>query len=989
MSAAPRPVVPSINTWSPEYLEQQYAQYQRDPGSMPEQLRSFFQGFELAMASDLRLFGQPNGQSNGQSAPSTPASPISAQVPFSDPGSMPRVTPTRGRPAGRASLFEAMVDDVIGAYRDQGHLAAAIDPFGRPRPRPESLSLEYHNVTEDVLDRVVDGTDMGLGEAVTIRELVDRLDGIYCGSIGVEFMHVSDLEQRSWLFERFEKAGGRVQLDRKARTDILEQLTRSETFERFLQKRYPGDKRFSLEGAESLIPLMNRVISAASLLDVEEVVIGMAHRGRLNVLNNILGKSHEQIFTEFEENWTEGFADGSGDVKYHRGYSGTRRMQDGRMVHLALASNPSHLEAVNGVVEGRTRAKQRLRGDKERTKVMPVLLHGDAAVAGQGVVQEVLNYSQLEGYTTGGTIHIVVNNQIGFTTLPDDARSSRYCTDIGKSIDAPIFHVNGQDPEAVVAVAQFAAEFRQTFKKDVFIDLVCYRKYGHNEQDEASFTQPIMAAMIKKQPSVLSVYTDLLQNEKVINDADRQSIQSRLDEALEKAQQAAKTQPNDPTIDPGSERWKGLSGKFSFDPGETAVSIEALREVASAIGHVPDGFKLNPKLKKLFKDRSELADAELISYADAEQLAFGTLLAEGHPIRLSGQDCRRGTFSHRHAVVRDYDTGEPYTPLNNIREVGDEGTPTPPGSEGADGKPRQARFCVYDSPLSEYGVMAFDYGYSLGDPGMLVCWEGQFGDFVNGAQVVIDQFLASAETKWERWSGLTLLLPHGYEGAGPEHSSARMERFLKLCGQQNMQVVYPSTGAQCFHMFRRQLKRNFRKPLVVMTPKSMLRIPTSPVSDLTGGHFREFLDDPYFMENGRDKSAVSRVIVCCGKIYWELDERRRAIGREDTAILRMEQIYPFHDAMLKELLDAYPNREELLYVQEEPYNAAANLYFADQIQRKLGIDRRTYVGRTPSGSPATGSKHQHKIEQEAILTKAIGPKPEEKPEGRHVAAAGA
>jgi 2-oxoglutarate dehydrogenase E1 component len=584
---------------------------------------------------------------------------------------------------------------------------------------------------------------------------------------------------------------------------------------------------------------------------------------------------------------------------------------------------------------------------------------------------------------------VVVNNQIGFTTLPEDARSNRYCTDIGKSIDAPIFHVNGEDPEAVVAVAQMAAEFRQRFKRDVFIDLVCYRKYGHNEQDEASFTQPLMAAKIKNKASVLDVYADRLQREGAINEADRMAIQSRLDEALEKAQQAARNKPNDPTIDPGSARWSGLTHAFSFTPVDTTASIELIREVAQAIGRVPDGFRLNPKLKRLFKERSELADAELISYADAEQLAFGTLLLEGHPIRLSGQDCRRGTFSHRHAVVRDFETGEPYTPLNNIRDIGEDGTETPAGSPGPDGKPRQARFCVWDSPLSEYGVMAFDYGYSLGDPKMLVCWEAQFGDFVNGAQVVIDQFVASAETKWERWSGLTLLLPHGYEGAGPEHSSARLERFLKLCGNDNMQVVYPTTAAQCFHMFRRQLKRNFRKPLIVMTPKSMLRTPTSPVSELTSGGFREFIDDPVFESGKADRKQVKRVVVCCGKIYYDLEERRAKLGRDDVAIVRMEQIYPFHADMIRAIIESYPSDAELVYVQEEPYNAAAYLFFADRVQSLLGIDRPGFIGRPSSGSPATGSKHQHKYEQESIISKAIGPKPEEQPEQRQVAAAGA
>lgn len=989
MSAAPRPVVPAVNQWSAEYLEGQYARYQRDPASVPGDLRAFFQGFDLAQADELRLFGGAAKAAPAQAGDAVKSGP-QGEVGADDPGSgeRARVTPTLGRPGGRASPFEAVVDDLIGAYRDQGHLCAKTDPFGREKPRPEPLSLEYHNLSERELGRMIDGTSMGLGESITVGELVEHLEMMYCGSVGVEFMHVTDLTQRAWLIERYESGGGRVALGRKDRVEILEQLTRSETFEKFLQKRYPGDKRFSLEGAESLIPLLERVIRAASDSGADELVIGMPHRGRLNVLNNILGKTYEQIFTEFEETWTEGFADGSGDVKYHKGYSGTRRLPDGRMIHLAMASNPSHLEAVNGVVEGRTRAKQRLRGDKERRRVIPVLLHGDAAVAGQGVMQEILNFSQLDGYTTGGTIHVVVNNQIGFTTLPEDGRSSRYCTDIGKAIDAPIFHVNGDDPEAVVAVAQMAVDYRQTFRRDVFIDMVCFRKYGHNEQDEASFTQPLMAARIRGKPSVLDGYADLLQQEGVINEADRQAILSRLDESLEKAQQAARTTPNDPTIDPGSARWSGLTHSFSFDPVDTSVSIEAIREVAAAIGRTPEGFDLNPKLKKLFAERGALGEGGMISYADAEQLAIGTLLLEGHPVRLSGQDSRRGTFSHRHAVVRDYNTGEPYTPLNGMREVGEEGTETPAGSIGPDGRPRQARFCVYDSPLSEYAVMAFDYGYSLGDPGMLVCWEAQFGDFVNGAQVVIDQFVASAETKWERWSGLVLLLPHGYEGAGPEHSSARMERFIKLCGNNNMQVVYPTTGAQCFHMLRRQVKRNFRKPLAVMTPKSMLRVPTSPLSDLTEGRFLEFIDDPAFGE-GAPRAGVRRLIVCCGKVYYDLDDRRRTLAREDVAIVRMEQVYPFHKDMLQGILDSYPADAELVYVQEEPYNAAAYLFFADRIVGQLGRERPVYIGRPSSGSPATGSKTQHKHEQENIVSKAIGPKPEEKPEQRQVAAAGA
>jgi len=967
MSSVPQPTVPSINQWNAEYLEEQYKVYTTDPSLLDPEIRAFFQGFDLAHAGELRLFGDgpKTTQDVVASAGTAPVSigPI-------------KVTPTIGRPAGQASHFEAIVDDFIGAYRDQGHLCAQIDPFDRPRTRPDSLTLGYHGMTESDLDRQVDGTSMGLGSQIPLRDVITLLESVYCSTIGVEFMHVADIEQRAWLIERYEKIGGKLALDKAQKANILEHLTRSESFERFLGRRYPGEKRFSLEGAESLIPLLDHMIESFSDLGSEEIVIGMAHRGRLNVLHNTIGKTLEQIFTEFEGNWSEGFADGGGDVKYHRGYSGTRRLNNGRMVHIALASNPSHLEAVNGVIAGRCRAKQRLRGDTERERVTPILLHGDAAIAGQGIVQEVLNFSQLDGYTTGGTVHIVVNNQIGFTTLPEDSRSSRYCTDIGKFIDAPIFHVNGEDPEAVVTVAQLAAEYRQKFKRDVFIDMVCYRRYGHNEQDETSFTQPLMADLIKKKPSVLKVYTEKLLAESSISEADRQSIIHRLNEALEKAQQSAQNEPNDPTIDPGSQRWDGLSHEFSFDPVETAVSKAQIEEVASAIGSVPDDFNLNPKLKKLLKDRGDLPNAEMISYADAEQLAYGTLLAEGHPVRLSGQDCRRGTFSHRHAVVRDFQTGDPYTPLNNIREVGEEGTATPPGSIADDGRARQAHFCVHDSPLSEVGVLAFEYGYSLGDPGMLIIWEGQFGDFYNGAQAIVDQFIASAEAKWERWSGLTMLLPHGHEGAGPEHSSARMERFLELCGNDNMFVVNPSTAAQTFHMLRRQVKASYRKPLIVMTPKSMLRIPTSPLSEVYDSCFKEMLDDPRFEQDGWDRSKVTKVIYCCGKVYHELDKRRADRDQRDVAILRIEQLYPFHQDLITEINARYPGAATRTWVQEETYNSGGYLHICDMFQEELGWDRPAYVGRARSSTPATGSKKQHKIEQEQILSDAVGAMPE-------------
>ena len=987
MTSAPRAIPPSVNGWSPEYLESRYALYKSDPGALDEVERMFFAGFDLAMADGLKFSGGGSGGlalakasgGAGLASPSALPGPLTNGR-LNRTSETVRVTPFAGQPAGRATQAQAIVDDFVTSYRQFGHLAARFDPFGRARAIPEELTLAYHRLDDADLDQRIDASDLG-EEETTLRALVERLERTYCGPIGIELMHINDSEVRAWLVERVERSGGRIDLDASEKTKLLEQLTRAETFESFLGKRYPGEKRFSLEGSESLIPLLDKVLETASDLDVEEIVVGMPHRGRLNVLNNILGKTYEQIFTEFEESWLEDFDDSGGDVKYHKGYSGTRRYPNGRMLHLAMASNPSHLEAVGAVVLGRCRAKQRLRGDLDRSRVMPLIMHGDAAVIGQGIVSEILNFSQLEGYTTGGTVHVVVNNQIGFTTLPEDARSSMYCTDVAKIIEAPVLHVNGEDPEAVVSAAKIATEFRQRFKRDVFIDLQCYRKYGHNEQDEMSFTQPILASMIKAKTSVLSQYQQKLLDEGVINQADIQAIKLRMDEALERAQQEIKSNPKDPQIDPGSSRWSGQSHRFKFEPAETAVSMEILKEVCDGLGTVPDGFNVNRKLKPLLKSRAGLTESGGISYADAEQLAYGTMLLEGYAIRLSGQDCRRGTFSHRHAVLRDTETAEPYTPLNNIREVGTIGTETAPGTLGADGKQRQGRLCVYDSPLSEESVLGFDYGYSLADPDMMVIWEAQFGDFVNGAQVLIDQFIASAEVKWDRWSGLVMLLPHGYEGAGPEHSSCRIERFLELCGHDNMQIVYPSTAAQTFHMFRRQVKRNFRKPLIVASPKSMLRTNTSHISELVDGTFREILDDPAYdggvgVEKTLDRKKVSRILICSGKIYHELDKRRRENGRDDTAILRIEQVYPFHKDMLGEILGRYAKKAELFYVQEEPRNMGSYLFVADRMEHAMGLKDLIYIGRASSSSPAVGSKRVHKIEQDKILTEAIGPAPD-------------
>ncbi|QQS09606.1 MAG: 2-oxoglutarate dehydrogenase E1 component [Phycisphaerales bacterium] len=922
----------AVNSWSAEFLDGEYARFKADPNSVPEDSRRFFQGFDLALAS-------------GGTAPAT----------------------------GEASPFQSSVNKLINAYRESGHLCAKVDPFGRERDRPEMLSISYWGLTEADLDRRASVTVVNKPESRTLREIVDHLEKTYCGSIALEFMHIRNQEERDWFLDQYERHGGMMPLSANDRTHVLEQLARAETFEAFCQKRYAGEKRFSLEGGISLIPMLDRVIERASDLGVDEMVLGMPHRGRLNVLNNTLGKSWEQIFTEFEDNWEEGFADGGGDVKYHRGYSGTRSLRNGREMRLAMASNPSHLESVNAVVLGRCRAKQRVRGDHERRRVVPLLIHGDAAVAGQGAVAECLNFSRLEGYTAGGCVHIVVNNMIGFTTVPEDARSTTYCTDVAKMIDAPIFHVSGEDPEACVAVARLAIDYRQRFRKDVFIDLYCYRKYGHNEQDEQAFTQPLLAAIIKERPTTLTLYKERLLAEGVIDQEKSASIDAKINAALDSAQEAAKKKAKDPTIDPGSFRWVGMNSEYSHEPVETGIPLETLREICTAMGSVPEGFTVHPRLEKLLADRKSLIETGRVSHADAELIAIGSLLLEGTPVRLSGQDSRRGTFTQRHAVIRDFVNARPHVSLNAMRELGEYGVGKEPGTTGSDGRARQAQFCVWDSPLSEVSVMGFDYGYSLADPNMLVMWEAQFGDFANGAQVIIDQYIASAEIKWERWSGFTLLLPHGYEGAGPEHSSARMERFLELCANDNIQVVYPSTGAQMFHLLRRQVRRAFRKPLVVMTPKSMLREPTSTIEEFTKGSFRDVIDDATFGA-ADSRRGVKRLVFCSGKIYHELVARREATGRKDIAFVRVEQLYPLHAKAIESILALYPNTAERVWVQEEPRNAGAYLHIADRFRTLFGVELK-YIGREASSTPAVGSKRAHKYQQEDILRSAVGAAP--------------
>ncbi len=931
MDAKPRPVPPSINGWSADYLDAQRQQWLADPTSVPEDMASFFQGFELATAS-------------GSGA------------------------------AADADTYA--VAHLCRAYRDEGHLAAKLDPFGVERERPAQLDPAYHGLGAEHMDKLYHNHDIPGQGPMSLRQIIDWMEETYCGSCGIEFWHIDNDEERSWLQEKLESTRSHPGLTKQDRLHVLLQLHKAEMFETFLHKRYRGQKRFSLEGGESAIALMDWIVQKAPGQGVREIVFGMAHRGRLNVLANILGKTYEQIFTEFEENWEEDFVEGGGDVKYHLGYSGDRKTTKGEDIRLVLASNPSHLEAANGVVLGRCRAKQRLRTDVNRDATIPMLVHGDAAFIGQGVVAETFNMSQLKGYTCGGTIHAVINNMIGFTTGSEDARSSHYCTDLSKSISAPVFHVNGMDPEAVVHMAEIALQYRQQFRKDVVIDLWCFRKWGHNEGDDPSYTQPIMAERIKKKKGTLATYAEFLLAQGVIDESDVQKMRDELNNQMERAQSSVTELGVDPTIDPGSWRWQGFTHQYSFDPVETGIDREAINEIANVMTTTPDGFTPHPRLAKQLAKRTEnVLNDEPLDWGTVESIAFGSLLTEGYAVRLSGQDSRRGTFSHRHAVLRDSETGEMYVPMNNIREMGLFGVEgEEPGDPGADGKPRQARFCVYDSPLSEYGVLAYEYGYSLADPHMLVIWEAQFGDFCNTAQVIIDQFISSAELKWQRWSGLTLLLPHGYEGQGPEHSSARLERFLQLCADDNMQVVNPTTPAQMFHMFRRQAHQKHRKPLIVMSPKSLLRHPeaTSRISELTQGSFQEIIDDPSFAGGERNKQGVQRVLLCCGKVYYDLMDRRREQGLEDqVAIVRVEQVYPLHAAKLEKIMETYPVAAERIWCQEEPKNAGAYQHFDLAVREALGWSPLRYIGRPASSSPATGSKKRHQRELEFFLGEAI------------------
>ncbi len=847
---------------------------------------------------------------------------------------------------------EAAVLQMINAYRVRGHLLADLDPLEYEVKRHPELDPAFYGLTIWDLDREFICGGLCGKLTAKLRDILDTLRETYCGKLGPEYMHISETVQKKWLQDRMEPSRNHQSLDLPAKRRILMKLNDAEAFEKFLHTKYVGHKRFSLEGAETVIPLLDYVFNEATQDGVTEAVIGMAHRGRLNVLANILGKSYEKIFHEFEGDVDPNTTQGSGDVKYHLGADGVHQTPDGSHMKLTLASNPSHLEAVDPIVEGMVHAKQKLIGDNKRAWVLPVLIHGDAAFAGQGVVAETLNLSQLPGYRTGGTIHLVINNQIGFTTGPESARSSVYATDVAKMVQAPIFHVNGDDPEACIRAVKLAYDFRQQFHKDVVIDMLCYRRHGHNEGDEPSLTQPKMYKSIKEHRSVRKIYTETLLRK---GDIDPKEAESWLDNFQTKLQEAFDRTREDnepPSSNEHAALWtdEEITGFQNHPSPDTSVPRSGLDVVGQALTTIPADLSLHPKLKPIIARRKAMAEGrEPIDWAFAEMLAFGTVITDGYRVRLSGQDSGRGTFSSRHAILFDHLTGKGYVPLNALG-----GAPT-------------IDFAVYDSLLSEYGVLGFEYGYSVADPGALVLWEAQFGDFVNGAQIIIDQFISSAEEKWGQHSGLVLLLPHGYEGQGPEHSSARLERFLTLCAEGNMQVVYPTTPAQHFHALRRQMKNDPRKPLIVMTPKSLLRHPqaTSSIDDLTTGRFEPVLSDA-----ASDPANVKRIVLTTGKVYYDLRTAREK-ANANVPLIRLEQLYPFPQSMLAEAFNLYPNATEIVWTQDEPRNMGAWPFLHERLAALAGNRTLRYIGRPISASPATGSHHRHEEQQQALVKAAI------------------
>jgi 2-oxoglutarate dehydrogenase E1 component len=913
---------PSFATYlNLDLLEENYQRWQENPESLDSGWSAFFEGFELG---DLNL-------SNGAAA-------------------------ATAQPADQVSEgpLQTRVDGLVYAYRTLGHTIARIDPLADKRPQNPLLSLRELGFSEKDLGLQVSSKFFLDGRKMTLREMLALLESIYADSIGSEFQHIQNPRIRNWVRHRLESRPAKHNTSREQQIALLRSLLEAETFETFLHTRYVGQKRFSLQGAESLMVILDTILQRCPGHGIEEICMGMAHRGRLNVLANFLKKSLQVLFTEFSTNYIPDLVAGDGDVKYHLGYRTVRKLENGAEVEIRLSANPSHLEAVNPVVEGTARARQRIRKDTElRRKVLPLLIHGDAAFAGQGIVAETLNMSQLHGYGTGGTVHVVVNNQIGFTTLPEDARSSMYATDIAKMIEVPIFHVNGDDPLAVKFVTELSLDFRQEFGRDAVIDMYCYRRYGHNEGDEPSFTQPDLYAKIQKRPSVAQLYKKELIEAGRLSDDEAVSLEVEFEMRLELVLQEVKAIEEEQ----GGEQARFQGSTAIFQPQytseckPTAISPEMLQQIVDGLTRVPENFEVLPKVKRTVLDRRrEVFEAGgPYEWHYAEALAFGSLLLEGTPVRLSGQDSRRGTFSTRHAFIYDAKTGQPYMPLFHLA-------------------PDQARICIYNSLLSEAAVLGFDYGYSLDYPNMLCLWEAQFGDFANGAQTIIDQFIVPAESKWQRPSGIVMLLPHGYEGQGPEHSSARLERFLQACAEDNIQVCNLTTSAQYFHVLRRQMKRDFVKPLIIMTPKSLLRSEqaSSRTEDFTSGAFSEILGSP---EVGPPEK-MKRVILCTGKVYYDLLNYRDAEKITNAAIVRVEQLYPLAEAKLREIVKAFPKNAKLIWCQEESQNMGAWAFMEPRLWALFG---RTiiYAGRNASASPAVGSLVLHKREQAQLIADAF------------------
>jgi len=906
-----------LSNADPKAVEALYQQFKSDPLSIDEGWKKFFEGFEFAQEQFPML-------PNGQGAKSTSTS------------------------GGIGNAKEVQVRNLIHAYRTRAHLRSNTNPVRERKDRKPILDLQDFNLSDADLDtQFISGEEIGIGKA-TLRKIIETLKYIYEGTVGFEYMSVRDPEKLNWLREKIEKDALSFNPSHEQRERILFKLNEAVVFENFLHTKYLGQKRFSLEGGETTIPALDAIINKGAELGLEEVMIGMAHRGRLNVLANIMGKTYEQIFNEFEGGATPDLTMGDGDVKYHLGYSSQIKAANGKTVELKLAPNPSHLEAVNPVVQGFVRAKGDEEYSRDRSKILPILIHGDAAVAGQGIMYEIVQMSKLEGYNVGGTIHFVINNQVGFTTDFDDARSSIYSTDVAKIIDAPVLHVNGDDPEAVIFCVQFAVEYRQKFHRDIFVDMVCYRRHGHNESDEPKFTQPSLYNKISKHPNPREVYNKQLIEKGEVAGALAKNMDKEFRALLQDRLNLVKQKPLPYVYQPLEEEWRTLRRSkpedFEKSP-ETGISTDSIKKVAKALTSVPEGFKPLKQIEKQLKQRKDMFFKDkMLNWAGGELLAYGSLLIDGKKVRLTGQDVQRGTFSHRHAVLHDMNTNHAHNSLDHI-----EGIPN--------------KFEIYNSLLSEFGVMGFEFGYAMANPNALTIWEAQFGDFANGAQVMIDQFVSCSETKWQRMNGLVLLLPHGYEGQGPEHSNARPERYLQLCAEYNMVVANITTPSNFFHAMRRQMTWEFRKPLVVMSPKSLLRHPkaVSPLDEFTSGNFQEVIGD----DNVTAKS-VKKVILCSGKVYYDLLERKEKDKRKDIALIRIEQLQPFPANQVNKILDKYKNAD-YFWLQEEP----ENMGYWNFVQRVYKEKDLTLISRKASASPATGYAKVHAQEQEEIINKAF------------------